>query len=103
MKTTYTDTCITFELNSHEFSEAVITKTVYWLEENLSAEFNKRTETEFTLNIFPLKGTFQQGECESIVHEVRKGFMDFKLRDIVQNETKIVRELLIAKAFSHFE
>lgn len=40
---------------------------------------------------------------EPLISKIKKDLIDFKLRDIVTKETKNIRELMIAKAFAHYD
>ena len=37
------------------------------------------------------------------IEKIKQDLLDFKLRDIINKETRIIRELLIAKAFANYD
>lgn len=55
----------------------------------------------YVISLTPLEGiSYTPDELES---QLKRDLLDFNLRDIVNEETKPIRELIIAKAFSHGE
>nr|WP_199002640.1 His-Xaa-Ser system protein HxsD [Flavobacterium sp. ASV13] len=88
-----------FSLNEELYNEDVIYKCFYWYGADFNIDINKINST-FLINITSKLGTINHNE---LVLKIKQDLIDFKLRDIVTKETKNIRELLIAKAFAHFE
>lgn len=40
---------------------------------------------------------------DQLISRIKQDLIDFRLREIVSRETATIRELLIAKAFAHYE
>lgn len=58
----------------------------------------------FIVQLTPLPDSkLEEKELESMLLRLKRDLIDFNLRDIVAKETRTVRELLIAKAFSSFD
>lgn len=83
------------------YNEAVVFKCFYWLCRDLKVEISG-DGTEFKVIIRP-KNTDTILDWENLLEKIRQGLIDFKLRDIVNQETKTIRELIVAKAFAHYE
>lgn len=79
-------------------------KCVYWYANRFDISVDRNKEGYFEIVLKPLP-TFviKDGELEKLFFKLKQDIVDFNLRDIVTKETKNVRELLIAKAFSHFD
>lgn len=82
------------------YSESVVFKTFYWYTGNgYDVAIEKNNENLFYVRMKMPEGT---PATEGFVSKIRQDLIDFKLRAIVAEETKSVRELIIAKAFAHY-
>ncbi len=82
------------------FSDEVISKAIYWETEkyNISREL-QGTHEQIT---FSLKHYFN--DDETLLNErFLTRLNDYKLRQIISNETKDIRTILYIKAFAHDE
>lgn len=81
------------------YSEEVLHKCFYWY----GANFNVEIAT-YSAELFEVKLQRQNLmiDLQATVDKIKRDLVDFKLRDIVANETKTVRELLVAKAFANY-
>lgn len=66
-----------------------------------SIDIEHSSEKEYKICLQPLPGN-DLPEVNLICNKVKRDLLDFKLRDIVTKETKVVRELLVAKAFAYY-
>lgn len=78
----------------------VIHKCFYWYAANFDVVITNK-ETEFYL--IQLKPRSEDVNFEQTASKIKRDLIDFKLRHIVTTETKVIRELIIAKAFANFE
>lgn len=78
------------------YSDSCISNVVYWLSDKFTIKRILEGDTE-TLSIDDV-------ECESLfLQEFYKKMNDYKLREIIEKETKDIRTILYAKAFGEFE
>lgn len=84
-------------INRDIFSEESIIKCLYWWGDRLSVDLEK-SDTSF---IVTLSCTSEKLNLEDIIVSIKRDLLDFKTREIILNETKDIRALLIAKAFAN--
>ena len=89
---------VTITVDRNIYSDEVITKAVYWETGNYCVSRKLvGTEEEITFQPNP-----KFSEKESLLRERFVGHLnDFKLRQIVNHETKDIRTILYIKAFAH--
>lgn len=87
------------------FSKDVILKALYWYGDKFSInlDYNQNSK-EFKIQLNP-NPTLEIGVEDLQIYEskLRRDLIDFSLRETINNETKTVREILLAKAFSNGE
>jgi His-Xaa-Ser system protein HxsD len=88
---------IQIEIDSSIYSTEVIHKCFYWLTGRCSINF-KTDQDSFVITISDPKNEW---DIESILTKIKADLIDFKTREIIYNETKYIREMLIAKAFAN--
>jgi His-Xaa-Ser system protein HxsD len=91
---------ILFGIDTKIFNDRVITKTLYWL----SGDFNVYQETSDKKLIVKLekrKGEINDSLVLLLKTKINQDLIDFKTRDIVNQETKNIREILLVKAFAN--
>lgn len=91
------ETNIHLELESTLYSLEVIHKCFYWYAGKYSVEIC----TEGKSYIVKLVDPKQEWDIPSVVSKIKTDLIDFKTREIIFNETKNIREMLVAKAFAH--
>jgi His-Xaa-Ser system protein HxsD len=79
------------------YSAEVIHKCFYWYGEKYSVDI--KTEGDFL--IVEISELSNEGTIEKIFPKIKNDLIDFKTREIISNETKNIREILIVKAFAH--
>jgi hypothetical protein len=55
------------------------------------------------VTIGPKSNQFDENSLQKLKEKISQDLIDFKLRDIVFQETQTIRELLLAKAFANYE
>ncbi len=90
-----------FSVQSEIYAEAVLFKSLYWLTSRAGFEVSKPHAELFLVSVKPLGEKFSNGEREDILAKIRTNLVDFKVRDIINQETTLVRSMIIAKAFAH--
>lgn len=93
------ETRIQVKIDSKLYSSEVIHKCFYWYGGKYSVDI-KAEQDSFIIHISAIKKEF---DIKSILNKIRIDLIDFKTREIIFNETKNIREILIAKAFASGE
>ena len=94
---------IELSIDRNLYSEVVLTKSVYWLTDKYIPEITL-SESNFVLKVSRNDhNDFSEEEKQKVIDKVKINLIDFKLRAQIDRETKNIRELIIAKAFSHGE
>jgi His-Xaa-Ser system protein HxsD len=85
------------------FSAEVVMKTVYWFGD----KFHTSIYTEGGLHCITLRsaiqGAVKEEELDGYLQKLQRDLIDFSLRDTINHETRNIRDLLVAKAFSNGE
>ena len=98
------DGVVTVYLDDRVYSRDAILKCLYWYGKDYHTEVEIPSEHVFRITVRPkVSATLSALEFDNLLQQLERDFVDFNLRDIVAKETRIVRELLIAKAFSNGE
>lgn len=100
----YQLTCdiLTITVDAKLYSEEVLFKCFYWYGNTFEVDINKVDERFFQITLkYTAPG--QTTDWSNIVSRIKRDLIDFRLRQIVAEETRTVRELIIAKAFAYYE
>lgn len=91
------ETTIELGIDSKLYSIEVVHKCFYWYAGVFSVEIKHE------LNTFYVTISKKESEwnIEKILHKIKSDLIDFKTREIINLETKNIREILTAKAFSN--
>lgn len=90
--------------DSNMFSKEVIFKCLYWFGDKFHTNVEQHNDIAYRLILRPLNSvSLKDEELDYYLQKLERDIIDFHLRDIVNKETKNVRDLLIAKAFSNGE
>ena len=85
------------------FSKDVVFKSLYWYGD----KFHTRVSTELNAYVVRLKPmenvAIKEDDLGYYLQKFERDIVDYSLREIVNNETVNIRELLVAKAFSNGE
>jgi His-Xaa-Ser system protein HxsD len=85
-------------------SKDAIYKCVYWYTKEYDVGISMPSENQINLILNKRSGEQLSDEEVAALHsQIQRDLIDYNLRDIVAKETANVRDLLIAKAFSHGE
>ncbi|MBA5792701.1 His-Xaa-Ser system protein HxsD [Flavobacterium sp. xlx-214] len=96
----YKNGILIFKLSIQDYSESVVYKCMYWYLGNYNVEITSDFN-DYTVKI-ALKNNTDFDEEELIVR-LKNDLIDFKLREIINNETANLRELITAKAFANYD
>lgn len=81
------------------FNDRVITKVLYWLSDTYIV-YQKVDNHVNNICLEKKDGIINEEEFLSLKIRINQDMIDYKTRDIVNQETKVIRELLLVKAFS---
>ena len=84
------------------YSEEIIYKCFYWYGGAFSLIID-RNDTGFLVTLTSLENELSDTFLDKLVIKIKADLVDYKTRQIVQNETKNIREILLAKAFSKLD
>lgn len=97
-----TGTCLRLRLDSALYNESVVFKCFYWYGKDFDVTVDRvNSGQEFAVTLVPHQSALTVEELEKLHSRVKRDLFDFKTRDIVVRETGAIRELIVAKAFSH--
>jgi His-Xaa-Ser system protein HxsD len=86
------------------FPRDVVFKCLYWYGGKFRTNVSFADENTYRISVKPMNNDkFSVDEQGSLLQKLERDLIDFSLRDIVTKETKNIRDLLIAKAFSNGE
>ncbi len=90
--------------NDNLFSKESIFKCLYWYSNDFHVNISLADSNTFKISLKSVsEDNLSSIQLDNILHKLEKDLIDFNLRDIVTKETKNIRDLLTAKAFSNGE
>ena len=99
----YGDTIIIY-INSSFYSKDALFKCLYWYSDKFQISINTVNEKFYEIKLQTNNSiVFNNEDLQSYLLKFERDIIDFNLRDIITKETTNIRDLLIAKAFSHFD
>ncbi len=90
------------KVNTNEYPSEVLYKCFYWYGANFDVTIEPMGESCTQITLKHKHESLSDDDIEKLISKIKRDIIDFKLRQIVTNETKTVRELLIAKAFAYY-
>jgi His-Xaa-Ser system protein HxsD len=90
----------TIHVDGNYYSDRVITKCVYWLSEKFLVSVKKDNNT-FYLEISNHNLTFSNEDINQIQSVFFRNLNDFKTRELIDDETRDIKNILLIKALSH--
>lgn len=87
------------KIDRNIYSDACISKAIYSLAKDFAISRNLEGNIE-KLNIIPIG---EKQEQRDIKEQIVNALNDYKLRQIIENETHDIRTILYAKAFADFD
>ncbi|GHU67067.1 hypothetical protein FACS189413_01180 [Bacteroidia bacterium] len=88
------------EIDRQIYSDTVISKAVYWHTANFVVDRIVNDNTE-TITFQAKANNFPENECKNILAKFNQDLNDYKLRQIIEQETKDIRTILYVKAFAN--
>lgn len=88
-------------LDRRIFSDRVISKAVYWLSGDYTISRNMKDDSTEEITSFAKSGDL--ADDKAFQRRLADALNDFKLREIVADETRDIKTILYAKAFAEDE
>ncbi|MBF0761364.1 His-Xaa-Ser system protein HxsD [Dysgonomonas mossii] len=92
---------IRFSVDTQIYNDTVISKVLYWLTDSYLISRNTSTDTIQSIELKKKEGIFIQEEIDQLERKLNQDFIDYKVRDIVGQETHNIRDILYVKAFAN--
>jgi His-Xaa-Ser system protein HxsD len=86
------------------YTKEAVFKCLYWYGDKFQVTVNVENDAVFKISLIPQdSGLTEATDLNLYLQKLERDLIDFNLRDMVSKETRNVRDLLIAKAFSNGE
>jgi His-Xaa-Ser system protein HxsD len=99
----FKDSEIEVLLDRDIYNIEMLYKCFYWYAGSYSIDITEVDTEHFLVSLKLQKDTINSINNEEMGDKIRTDLIDFKLREIVTKETSNIRDLIIAKAFAHYE
>ena len=93
-------TGLSIDIPSNTYRSPVVFKCFYWYGKHFEVDITEHDE-HIRVNLTRKEGDMSPKYVTMLKQKVQQDLVDFRTRDIVTQETRSIRELLIAKAFAH--
>ena len=94
------DQPFSIQVDRQIYDDAVISKAVYWHTKEFVINRAVRDNIE-TVTFQSKQKTFSEKDKENFLQEFNKTLVDYKLQQIIEQETKEIRTILYIKAFAN--
>lgn len=88
------------KIDGEIFNERVVFKSLYWFSGDYNI-YSVLSDKLVILKIEKKKGLFTDNDVNELRSNLNQSLIDFKTRDVINQETKNIREILLIKAFSN--
>jgi His-Xaa-Ser system protein HxsD len=103
MKAILSEQELALQIDAEIYGEKVVFPCFYWYGRRFSISIDREAPAVFCIRLTPKEGELTEQEWIDVQKNISQDLIDFKLRAIVDEETRVVRELIIAKAFAHYD
>ncbi|NLA48407.1 MAG: His-Xaa-Ser system protein HxsD [Bacteroidales bacterium] len=93
--------CLTVKVDITQYSDSIISRICYWLSANYLVLRQTSGDNTCLISIEPKTGILNESTYNKFAERINKDFNDYKLREIIREETKDIRNILYIKAFAH--
>jgi len=83
-----------------QYSEGMLHKCFYWYTRDYRVTIQPTLAGQLRVHLVPKEGSIV--DMPALQSQVHNDLLDFRLRELIAEETRPVRELLLAKAFAHY-
>jgi His-Xaa-Ser system protein HxsD len=85
---------------SEQYSETTLHKCFYWYTRDFQVKIVALDDRQTSVYLTPKDAG--QADIIGLQSQIHNDLLDFRLRELIAEETRTVRELLLAKAFAHY-
>jgi len=104
METTINDNKLTVFLDQELYSKEVLFKSFYWYGSEYEVSIGIADEKCYCVTLIGKADTTQaEASWDALIARIKQDLANYQLREILEKETREVRNLLIAKAFAYYE
>lgn len=96
------DNILTVTVDAEIYHESVLFKCLYWYTNTFEVDIRKSDKLEYKITLKTIHPT-EIPDWNNIIIKLKQDLIDFKLRQFITDETKTIRELIIAKAFAYYD
>ncbi len=96
-----TENTVHFSVDTLIYNDTVISKVLYWLSDLYLINRNTSTDTIQSIELRKKDGILTQEEVNQLERKINQDLVDYKVRDIVGQETRNIRDILYVKAFAN--
>ncbi len=96
-------TIASFVVDLSIYSDEVISHVLYWMASEYLIMRENSGERQQQISLRKKQGEFSPQELRKLEERLSRDFADYKLREIVERETRDIRTILYVKAFAEFE
>ena len=86
-------------LDARSYSLEAVKKCLYWYSDRYTFDI-KNVDNQLIIGIEPITKDSTDEIDDELFREIKSDIIDFEVRQIVNNETEVVKQLLMAKAFA---
>lgn len=94
------DQKICFHIDLKIFNETVVSKSLYWLSDKFVIYTALKNDIQ-EIGLELKNGNIDTSGFEMLKQKINQHLIDYKTRDIINQETKDIRNILYVKAFSN--
>ncbi|MBS1371505.1 MAG: His-Xaa-Ser system protein HxsD [Lentisphaeria bacterium] len=94
---------VSLEVDPSIYGDAVISRVLYWLVPDYLIGRNTLPDGLLHITLHRKAGEISQEELAALQERLNRDFIDCKLREIIERETRDIRTILYVKAFADFE
>ena len=102
MQITLLPAAVEIRLATADYSAATIHKCFYWYTRDFNVAITPAPDATTQVRL-TAKDPASTIAWEQLPARIHNDLVDFTLRELVAEETRTIRELLIAKAFAHYD
>jgi His-Xaa-Ser system protein HxsD len=93
--------CLTVEVDTTQYSDSIISRICYWLSSDYIVTRQTSDESRCLIIIKPKDGALHESNYNELAQKINRDLNDYKLREIIHEETKDIRNILYIKAFAN--
>ena len=87
-------------LDSKSYSLKAVKKCLYWYSDRFSFDIEHNGDGNLKITIDNITENSAEELDDTLIKELKSDLIDFEVRQIINEETDMIRQLLIAKAFA---